>query len=127
LELLLPPHPIARLRLGDRNDSPTWLLNVELRSYGGTVPSDSFFAWQAYSLRLIASYFQTITARISIQDHQRRCAKFNWHAREGTGSVKKVGFALAIEEVHIILASRGSSAADARFVAGIIMRTLGEK
>jgi len=37
--------PIGRLRFGDRNDSPTWLLTAELRSYAGTVPSGSFFVW----------------------------------------------------------------------------------
>jgi len=67
LELLLSPHPIGPQRFGDRNDSPTWLLNAEPCSYAGTAPSEFFFVWQACSSRLIASCFPTITAsRISI-------------------------------------------------------------
>ena len=63
-ELLSLPHPIGRLRFGDRNDSPTWLPNAEFPSYAGTVPSDSFFVWQVCSLRLMASCFQTSITRI---------------------------------------------------------------
>jgi len=68
----LPPHPIGRLRFGDRNGSPTWLLDAELRSYAGTVSSGSFFAWQACSSRLKASCFQTISTGISIFGRRKR-------------------------------------------------------
>jgi hypothetical protein len=50
------PHRAARI--GDRNDSPTWLLNAELRSYVAIASSEFFFVWQACSSRLKASCFQ---------------------------------------------------------------------